>query len=190
MRIDIAAESADAPLQYVGQHYAPNLMGAAMAFSRATYEHSRLSLRIFEAARTRVAQINGCQLCQNWRSARDTATYVESLGGNSDTVASRDHSPPDESFYAAVAHFRTATLFTPRERSAIDYAERLCLDPQGLAQDEEFWTTMKALFSDTEVVDLSYCIACWMGLGRVAHVLGIDNACQIPALSEPKRLAG
>jgi alkylhydroperoxidase family enzyme len=189
MRIEISRESVDAPLEFVSRHYAPNLVAAAMAFSLATYEHSVLSLREFEAARTRVAQINGCQLCQNWRSARDTAAYVESLGGGDDTVASRDDSPPNEAFYAGVANWRSASVFSARERVAIEYAERLCLDPQGVAQDDRFWKTANATFSDREIVDLSFCIACWMGLGRVAHVLGIDNACQIPALSQSKHMA-
>jgi alkylhydroperoxidase family enzyme len=189
VRIQICQNSIDSPLEYVSKHYAPNLVAAGMAFSRATYEHSVLSLRVFEASRTRVAQINGCQLCQNWRSARDTAAYVEALGGSVDTVASRDHSPPDEAFYEGIGHWRTSSLFTPRERVAIEYAERLCLDPQGLAKDDLFWKSANAVFSDREIVDLSYCIACWMGLGRVAHVLGIDNACQIPALSRSGRLA-
>lgn len=189
MRIEINPNSVDTPLEYVSRNYAPDVVAAGLAFSRATYEHSILSLRVFEAARTRVAQINGCQLCQNWRSARDTAAYVESLGGNRNTIASRDHAAPDEAFYAAVADWRTATLFDSRERVAIEYAERLCLEPQILALDDLFWRHANAAFSDGEIVDLSYCIACWMGLGRVAHVLGIDDACQIPALGRAERKA-
>ncbi|MEA3149192.1 MAG: hypothetical protein QOD56_131 [Gammaproteobacteria bacterium] len=190
MRIEINPNSVDTPMEYVSRNYAPHVVAAGLAYSRATYEHSRLSLRVFEAARTRVAQINGCQLCQNWRSARDTAAYVESLGGSRDTIASRDHSAPDEAFYAAVADWRTAALFDSRERVAIEYAERLCLEPQILAQDDLFWRRAHSAFSDGEIVDLSYCIACWMGLGRVAHVLGIDDACQIPALARTGRKAG
>ncbi|MXO74752.1 hypothetical protein GRI40_05895 [Altererythrobacter aerius] len=53
-------------------------------------------------------------------------------------------------------------------------------DPKGIAGDEEFWSEFKSAFADTEIVDLSYCIAGWMGLGRVAHVLGVDAACAIP----------
>jgi len=190
MRVEISPESSDSPLQYVASVYAPEMLGAAMAFSRATYEHSALSLREFEAARFRVAQINGCQLCQNWRSARDTAAYVQSLGGDGPTIATRDRTAPSEAFYTAVASWKTASLFSVRERVAIEYAERLCEEPKVLADDEAFWKTAHAAFSDREIVDLSYCIACWMGLGRVAHVLGIDSACQIPALSEPARLTG
>ena len=183
MRVHIDPESAASPLNYVGRHYAKELVSAAAGFSRATYEFSKLSLREFEAARTRVAQINGCQLCQNWRSARDSAAYVAALGGGTDTVASRDSTPPDEALYSAVANWRTAKNLSARERCAIEFAERISQDPQGLAQDENFWREARGLFRDDEIVDLSYCVACWMGLGRVAHVLGIDAACQIPALA-------
>ena len=33
--------------------------------------------------------------------------------------------------------------------------------------------------SDAEITDLTYCIACWMGMGRVAHVLGLDQNCEV-----------
>ena len=35
------------------------------------------------------------------------------------------------------------------------------------------------VFSDEEITDLTYCIAGWMGMGRVAHVLGLDSNCEI-----------
>ena len=67
---------------------------------------------------------------------------------------------------------RTSPLYSARERIAIEYAEGMGTDPQGIAQDEDFWRRCKAAFSDREIVDLSFCIACWMGLGRIGHVLG------------------
>ncbi len=38
---------------------------------------------------------------------------------------------------------------------------------------------MKSAFSDDEIVDLSYCIAGWMGMGRVTHALGFDAVCAV-----------
>ena len=35
------------------------------------------------------------------------------------------------------------------------------------------------VFSDAEITDLTYCIAGWMGMGRAAHVLGLDQNCEI-----------
>jgi alkylhydroperoxidase family enzyme len=158
-----------------------------MSFSGATYEYSQLSLREFEAARFRIAQINGCELCQNWRSARDTARYVAALGGGTDTVASRDLQAPTEAFYGAIAEWRSASTFSPRERLAIEFAERFSTEPQTLARDEMFWRSMHEQFCDRQIVDLAYCVSCWMALGRLAHVLGIDSACQIPALAQHRK---
>jgi len=38
---------------------------------------------------------------------------------------------------------------------------------------------MKGVFSDAEITDLTYSIAGWMGMGRVFHVLGMDQSCAI-----------
>jgi hypothetical protein len=48
-------------------------------------------------------------------------------------------------------------------------------NPHGIAQAEDFWVRLKAAFSDNEIVDLSYCLAAWIGLGRATHVLGMDR---------------
>jgi alkylhydroperoxidase family enzyme len=43
---------------------------------------------------------------------------------------------PDEASYAAVIDWRTSNMFSYRERLAIEFAERLSLEPQGFARDE------------------------------------------------------
>lgn len=184
MRLNIPMEAQSEPAAYVATNYARDIVADAFAFSKATYEHSRLSLREFEAARARTAQINGCLLCQTWRSDRDAGAYLAALGGGSESVATRGGAAPDEQFYNAVAEWRTSPLFSVREAIAIEYAEGLGLNPHGIAENDDFWQRAKAVYTDDEIVDLSYCIACWMGLGRVAHALGIDGVCQIPALSK------
>ena len=52
-------------------------------------------------------------------------------------------------------------------------------EPKQLAKDEALWSELKEHFSDQEITDLTYCIAGWMGMGRVAHVLGLDQDCSI-----------
>jgi alkylhydroperoxidase family enzyme len=44
---------------------------AAAAFATSVYSDSTLGLREFEAARLRVAKINGCLNCSDWRTERD-----------------------------------------------------------------------------------------------------------------------
>lgn len=181
MRIDVPDSFAMEPGAYVAKTHARQLVAAAFSYSKATYEHTLLSLREFEAARARTAQINGCLLCQTWRSDRDTTAYLESLGGSGSSVATRGGPAPEEEFYEGIATWRDSLVFSERERIAIEYAEGLGLDPHGVAENDEFWTRARKVYSDEEIVDLSYCIACWMGLGRVAHALGIDGVCQIPS---------
>ena len=58
-------------------------------------------------------------------------------------------------------------------------------EPKAIAADEDFWERAHAVFTDAEIVDLAYCIACWMGLGRMTHVLGLDGLCSLPTAREP-----
>lgn len=177
MRIDVPQDQAHDPYGFATRTLAPEIMGAGGAFSHAVYRHSRLSLREFEGARARTAEINGCLICQRFRAARDLSAMFAANGVRAaETVA--DHGPaPDEAFYAAVADWRTSPLFSERERLAIGFAERFGEDPKGLADDEDFWTRMRTAFDDGEIVDLANSVAAWVGLGRVAHVLGFDTVC-------------
>lgn len=143
---------------YVFEELAPALGPAANGFSAAVYEHSSLPLGEFEAARFRIAQINSCLLCLNWRTEKEGQ-------------------PLDEHFYSQIENWRESPELTPREKLAAEYAERFAL--RHLDMDEEFWARMKAEFVDEEIADLSLCLAMWLGLGRVNNVLGIDKACTL-----------
>jgi alkylhydroperoxidase family enzyme len=181
-RVHIPDDHQGSPIMYVKDRYATKIVAAAQNLSNATYQHSKLSLREFEGARARTAEINGCLLCQAWRSIDNLKDYFNAFGGSyKDSVAARGPAP-DENFYTSITDWRNSALYSDRERTAIEYAERMGLDPQGLAHDESFWKRANALFSDDELVDLSYCIAVWMGAGRAVHVLGLDAVCAfIPA---------
>jgi alkylhydroperoxidase family enzyme len=152
---------------------APEIVAASGAYSYATYKYSKLPLRLFEAARIATAVINGCIVCKNWRAERDVG-FMGMEGG----VIERGP-VPDEAFYQAVLA-NDFSVLDARERVAVLYAQRMGEDPKGLASDEAFWAEVKAVLSEEEIVDLTYCTACWIGLGRTAHVLGLDTACNIP----------
>jgi alkylhydroperoxidase family enzyme len=174
MRVSVPT-SPDQIMPNIGAHFAPEIVGASSGFARATYQHSKLSLRMFEAARIATAVINGCIVCKNWRAARD----VSHMGLTSGII---DRGPaPDEALYQAVLADDLSGL-DAREQLAVQYVQRMGRDPQGLAQDEAFWAAFKAALSEDEIVDLTYCAACWIGLGRAAHILGMDTACTLPTL--------
>ncbi|GAB2811924.1 carboxymuconolactone decarboxylase family protein [Actinocorallia aurea] len=147
------------PILYVWGELVPGIGPAASAFSLSVYEHTTLGLREFEAARLRVAQINGCVFCLDWRTERDGEKV-------------------EDSFLDDVANWRTADGFDDRTRLAAEYAERYCTDHHGL--DEEFWGRMSAHYSQTEVVELSMSIGSWLAFGRLNHVLGLDAMCMLP----------
>jgi alkylhydroperoxidase family enzyme len=182
MRVEVSAEHRQNPIPHLKDYYAREIVESAMNFSKITYQRSILSLREFEGARARTAEINGCKLCRSFRAVRDVPAYLEAVGAvPSQSIVSRGPAP-DEAFYANVSRWKDYPGFSERERVAIAYAEGLGLDPQGIAANEAFWRRAKAAFSDEEIVDLSYCIACWIGLGRITHTLGLDGVCSfVPA---------
>ncbi len=149
---------------------APEIVSAANNYAFAIYQNSKLPLRVFEAARIATAVVNGCLVCKNWRVARD----LEGMGV--DGGVAENGEAPDEIFYTALLAEDTSGL-DHREQLAVEYARGMGKNPQSIAADERFWKEFKSEFSNLEITDLSYCIAAWMGLGRVAHVLGIDKAC-------------
>jgi alkylhydroperoxidase family enzyme len=179
MRVSAPGEHDD-PVAAIGQHLAPELVKAGSAFSHAIYKHSTLSLREFEGARARTAEINGCVVCRAFRAKRDLVSFFDSQGVEHARSVIDNGEAPDEDFYLNVSNWRTWPGYSERERLAIEYAEGFGTDPQGLAKNEDFWKRAKTAFTDYEIVDLSYCTAAWVGMGRVAHVLGIDAACMLP----------
>jgi alkylhydroperoxidase family enzyme len=82
-----------------------------------------------------------------------------------------------EELYANVENYREYEGFSERERLAIDYAERFALDH--LSIDDDFFRALRERFSDDEIVDLSICIATFLGFGRLTKILGLDQGCAV-----------
>jgi alkylhydroperoxidase family enzyme len=150
------------PITYVWGEVVPRIGPAAAKFSAAVYAHTTLGLHEFEAARLRIAQINGCVFCQDWRTERDGARV-------------------EEGFEHAVRDWAVSDTLDARSRLAAEYAERYALDHHGL--DEAFWDRMRALYSQAEIVELTMCLGSWLAFGRLNRVLGLDTACVLPAHS-------
>tara|TARA_Y100000590_G_C15685303_1_gene1001372 strand:- start:405 stop:911 length:507 start_codon:yes stop_codon:yes gene_type:complete len=168
MRIKIKNQS-DELMSGPGDVYAKEISTAGAAFSYAIYEHSKLPLRVFEAGRLATAMINGCEICKNWQSKRD----IKQMGIKGGVIENGD--APDDQFYQDLLNNDLSNL-NHQERLAFQYAQAMGNEPKKLAQDDKFWDELKKVFSDGEITDLTYCIAGWMGMGRVAHVLGLDRS--------------
>jgi alkylhydroperoxidase family enzyme len=147
------------PILYVWGELVPGIGPAAATFAQAVYDHSTLGLREFEAARLRIAQINGCLFCQDWRTERDGQTV-------------------EDGFDEAVAQWRTTDAFDDRTRLAAEFAERFALDHHGI--DADLWARLHEHYTQAELVELSMCLGSWIAFGRLNHVFGLDAACTLP----------
>jgi alkylhydroperoxidase family enzyme len=131
-------------------------LGAAMGtMIDAAYHKSILPAREREAARMRIALLNGCTICQNFRAR---------------SFAEQGVTPE---LYAHVHDALERDDYTVREKLAIEFAERFALDHQGM--DDELFTRLRAAFADDEILDLTICCATFLGLGRMLTVLGITQ---------------
>jgi AhpD family alkylhydroperoxidase len=132
----------------------PELLPTITAMIEGPYKHSRLPVREREAARVRIAELNDCRICRDFRARSAIA------GGAT------------EDLYAHVAEAHDRDSYTPRERLAIEFAERFAMDHAGI--DDAFFTRLRDAFGDDEILDLAICCGAFLGLGRVLAVLGIE----------------
>jgi alkylhydroperoxidase family enzyme len=82
-----------------------------------------------------------------------------------------------EEDYGDVAEWRTSDRFSDREKVGIEYAERFVTEHTGL--DDEFWARFRSLWADEEIIDLTVCIASFLGLGRMTQVLAPAHSCPL-----------
>lgn len=137
----------------------PEMGIGAGALSHAVYEQSIIPVRERELARMRIAQINECAICQQWRKTTGSAEVLT------------------EADYTHVADWQTFAGYSERERLAIEYAERFALDHTGI--DDAFFVRLRSAYTDAEILDLTVCIGAWIALGRTMNVLGVDSYCRI-----------
>jgi alkylhydroperoxidase family enzyme len=137
----------------------PEMGMGAGTLSHAVYEQSILPVRERELARMRIAQINDCAICQQWRKTAGTAEALT------------------EDDFANVMEYRTYPGYSERERLAVEYAERFALAHTEI--DDAFFDRLHAEYTDAEILDLTVCIGAWLALGRTMNVLGIDDFCRI-----------
>ena len=148
------------PITYVWGELVPGIGPAASALAMSVYEHSTLGLREFEAARLRIAQINGCLFCLDWRTERDGEKV-------------------ELDFDEAVTNWRTTEALDVRAKLAAEFAELYAEDHHAI--DDAFWDRMLEHYTQAEAVELSMCIGSWMGFGRLNRIFGLDAACVLPS---------
>jgi AhpD family alkylhydroperoxidase len=137
----------------------PQLGAMVERMIRGAYQDSILPVDERELARMRIAQINDCVACSDFRapSVRDASIAPE--------------------LYENVAAYATYSGYTARQRLAIEYAERFATAHASI--DDDFFAGLREAFTDEEILDLTLCVAVFLGLGRSLTVLGIDQSCPI-----------
>jgi AhpD family alkylhydroperoxidase len=120
------------------------LQGVEKYISESGLEHGLLHL-----IKTRVSQMNGCAFCLHMH------TMDARAGGESEK---RLHLLPA---------WRETTMYTPRERAALGWAEALTDIAEGHAPDGVF-EEARAQFSEKELADLSIAIAMINSWNRLA----------------------
>jgi AhpD family alkylhydroperoxidase len=132
----------------------PELGRAATRLVDAAYNKSILPVRVREAARIRIAQLNDCTVCLAFRA---------------DTVRAQG---VGEELYCSVGSPDDGSL-SEQERLAVEYAERFAIDHTSI--DDRFMERMRGCFSDAEIFDLTICLSAFLGLGRTLRALGITE---------------
>jgi AhpD family alkylhydroperoxidase len=133
----------------------PEMGRAVSRLVDAAYNKSILPVRVREAARMRIAQLNDCAVCLAFRAAS-----VKEQGVTED-------------FYRHVADHDAAGVYSQQEELAIEYAERFAQDHHSI--DDAFFARLAECFTDAEILDLTICLAAFLGLGRMLRSLGIDE---------------
>ncbi len=135
--------------------YKPQLMRAVMGLYGAIHaENPNLPESLKELVSIRISQINGCRhYCVPYHSL-----MAKKYGA---TDAQVD----------AVAQYRTSPHFSPTEKLALDYAERVTVP--SMVVTDSFFAELKAVFADADLVELTALIGFMNFWSKVIDALEI-----------------
>ena len=133
----------------------PDMGGMVESMVGTVYGKSVLPAAEREVARMAIARRNACSACSTFRAPSVVASGVT------------------EDLYAHLDDASTYEGYSDRQRLAVEFAERFATDHGSIG--DELFGRLRAAFSDAEIVDLTLCVAVFLGLGRALVVLGIDE---------------
>ena len=81
------------------------------------------------------------------------------------------HAGATEAKIAAIDD-ETSDLFSPRERAALRFAERLAVDHHKV--DDALWAEMRRHFSEAEIIELVAHTTLYIGFGRFNEIIGLE----------------
>lgn len=139
----------------------PHFVDIVVGYEKAIAA-SPMDPRLHELVRYRIAQLNQCTLCLDFR---------------------RTDSGVTEDLLAEVSSYRTSPAFTDLERAALSFTEQFCTESAAIP--DELLRTLQTYLGPAGVADLALVIGKYLAMGRFMQVLGLDQACAI----DPARLA-
>lgn len=85
---------------------------------------------------------------------------------------------------AQLEDYENSPAFTPREKSALRFAEKLAIDYDSIDNDE-FFIGLQQHFTDAEIVELGIVIGYDIAFGRLLRVFDADpKVCEVPEHQE------
>jgi alkylhydroperoxidase family enzyme len=146
---------ADAPLRQQVLAQAAGLIGPYLQFMTALRTHGRLSSRLIELLRLRVAFHNQCRSCMAIRYS----------SGLDDGVT--------EGLVCSLEKPQEADDLTAAEKAALAYADRLATDH--LSITDETFDELRKYFDDGEIMEVCLQVGTFVGYGRVAASLAMTD---------------
>jgi alkylhydroperoxidase family enzyme len=144
---------------------APELLESFIAWyfpwhSNTGEQPTRLPARLKELVRLRLATFTGCRACKSARTAEETVYEEDALGVDTEHAES----------------------FSPEERAAIAFAEKLAIDHYSIG--EEDFAALREHFDDAQILELTVLTGViYLGFGRALSVLALeDSSCTLPPL--------
>lgn len=131
---------------------APHFVDVVIGYERAIAA-SPVDPRLHELVRYRIALINQCTLCLDFRRDGSGATEEE------------------------LARVGEPESFSGVERDALRFTEMFCQDSAALPDD--LLASLEAALGTAGLVDLTLVIGKYLAMGRFMQVLGLDQACSI-----------
>jgi alkylhydroperoxidase family enzyme len=121
-------------------------------------DHARLTPRLKELVRLRIATLNGCRTCAAARLASDTVSEPEAR---------------------SVDAYMSSAAYSAAEQAAIRIAEMLAVAHDQI--DETDIAALREHFDDAEILELLMMAGQYIGFGRMLSVLQLETvACPLP----------
>lgn len=127
----------------------------------AAEDVARITPRMKELVRLRIAVLNGCVTCQSARLVPESIPEDQAVGVWAEDFAAN----PD---------------YSPAERVAVEFAERMAVDHHNIGDADV--EVLRRHFDDAEILELMMMAGQYIGFGRTLAILQLETvACPLPA---------